>query len=132
MKNLFVIALSLFSLQVFAHDHHTKNYCSQAAQPVCAHLGYNGEFTSEAAGEFVFHVVSAGADRMKDLTIDLWMDMGDGHGHGSAPVTITQFGPGKYKVSDAWFVMPGQWLVRSTFTIDGVAHEIAIPLNIQR
>ncbi len=49
----------------------------------------------------------------QDLKIDLWMSMG-GHGHGSAPVKIVKQNNGVYYVSEAYFVMPGQWQIRIT------------------
>ena len=36
----------------------------------------------------------------------LWMTS---MGHGSSPVTVEPIGPGKYRVKDVFFIMPGPW-----------------------
>jgi hypothetical protein len=93
-------------------------------------LGYNEEFATDKAYTFVWHMISADAKDIKDLKLDLWMDMGNGHGHGSAPLQWTQFGPGKFNVSNAYFLMQGAWQVRAQFSLRGQLHQLVIPVQI--
>lgn len=41
-----------------------------------------------------------------DLEVELWMPS---MGHGSAPVEITKESSGRFKVTRAYFIMPGDW-----------------------
>ncbi|MFV8257882.1 serine protease spb1 [Bdellovibrio bacteriovorus] len=45
------------------------------------------------------------------LKVDLWMNMGH-HGHGTSPVKIEKQEVGTFLISEAYFVMPGKWLIR--------------------
>lgn len=127
-----IMVLGLMSFPALAHDHHTKSFCVAEGTDICAHLGYNEEFTTEKAYSFVWHMTSLDSKDIKDLKLDLWMDMGHGHGHGSAPLEWAQFGPGKYSVSNAYFVMTGEWQVRAEFTLRGQSHQLIIPVQIQK
>lgn len=128
-----VFALILtFSALANAHNYHTKNYCSNYDQTICAHIGYDEEFSTQKEAEFMVDVVSPKAERMKNIQIELWMDMGSGHGHGSAPVQWTDEGSGKYHVTNAYFVMAGEWQIKVAFDIEGVAQEIIIPVPVQQ
>ncbi len=111
------------------HDH-TENVCVQGNVKVCAHLKFLSKIDSSNEGQFMAHILAPGNQEVQNLKIDLWMDMGAGHGHGSAPVDVQSLGKNKFKVTNAWFVMMGQWLVRLNFTIGQDAYEIHIPVNV--
>ena len=130
MKKVLFVALLSLGIMAHADDDHTPNYCSAVQTNVCAHLGHMTALNTRDEVQFVAHVMTPNDQQISDLKIDLWMDMG-GHGHGSSPVTITQFGPNKYKVSEAYFVMTGTWLVRLTFNFNGQKQQINIPLQVQ-
>lgn len=136
---LFAIAITAAALAAFApitakaHSYHTPQVCSATSADLCAHLGFKAEPNSTDATEFMLHFMpAAGVDakEIKNVTVKLWMDMG-GHGHGSSPVTITQGDDVHYAVSDAYFVMPGEWQVKVGFDYLGTAHEIVIPVEVK-
>jgi len=44
-----------------------------------------------------------------ELSVFLWMPS---MGHGSSPVNIEEIRPGKFKVSQIYFIMPGSWEIK--------------------
>ena len=133
-----MLKLLLGSLLVFsfssvssAHDH-SAEVCSEKNSKVCVHLGIHEELTSEKEGQFIIHAMPADGGVIQNLQADLWMDMGSGHGHGSAPLTITQSKPNIYFVTNAWFIMMGEWQVRMQFELNGETHQIIIPVYIKK
>ena len=131
MKLLLAAMIGIFGFMATASaDEHSENVCSSQDQTVCAHVGFHwGVPTTKAEGKFVFHATPASGE-ISDLKIDLWMDMGNGHGHGSAPVALKKMGKNQYAVSNAYFVMPGAWLIRADFKIGNDSFQLDIPLTI--
>lgn len=62
-----------------------------------------------------------------ELKIDLWMYMGHHGGHGSAPVKITRESQGIYRVTEAYFIMPGRWNMR--FWVNGEKRELIVDVK---
>lgn len=129
LASLFVIGFSA-QAQHAQDDDHTPNYCSAVQTNVCAHLGHMTALNTTDEAQFVAHLLTPSDVQVSDLKIELWMDMG-GHGHPGAPVTVTQFGVNKYKVTEAYFSMSGTWLVRLNFSFNGQKQQISIPLTIK-
>ncbi len=129
---LFVLSVSLFSVFAQAHNFHSENFCSETDANVCAHIGYNEEFTAEKYYEFVLHSTAPNADKIENLSIELWMDMGNGHGHGSVPVQFSKFGPGLFKVTQVYFIMMGEWQIKVNFDLEGKNHQLIIPVQINK
>ncbi len=122
-----LVLLVLVGMSAFASDDHSENVCSTVNQYVCGHIGHMTGMNSETEAQFVTHLEIPNEVQVTDLTVKLWMpDMG----HGSSPVTVTQFGVNKYKVTQAFFIMPGNWEVRVAFKLEGVAHALHIPVVI--
>jgi YtkA-like len=123
-----LVLLVLVGVSAFADDgNHSANVCSTQNQNVCGHIGHMTGMKSDSEAQFVTHLEIPNNVQVTDLTVKLWMpDMG----HGSWPVTITQFGVNKYKITQAYFIMPGSWEVRVAFKLEGVAHELHIPVEI--
>lgn len=131
MKLLVSAIFGFFALiaTVQAEDH-SAMVCAANDNTVCAHVGYHwGLPTSTAEAKFVFHATPKTGE-ISDLKIDLWMDMGGGHGHGSAPVVMAKMDANKYQISNAFFVMPGTWLVRADFNIGNEAFHLDIPVDV--
>lgn len=134
MKALIFSLTLLFGSVSFAQSHdHSETVCSANFSDVCLHLGIHQKLNTSDAGTFVVHflVDENQAANIQNLNVTLWMDMGGGHGHGSAPVKVTPKGPGKYLVTEAYFVMEGEWLVKIGFDYQGTRQEISIPLIIE-
>ncbi len=130
MKFLLITALASFvSLTTYAQQHdseHSAEVCSAVDTSICAHIGHMKDLAPSKLGSFVVHVT--GPLETANMTVLLWMPS---MGHGSSPVTVTQFDVNKYNITKAAFVMKGDWLVRLAFTTEGVAHQIDIPLDIK-
>lgn len=130
LKSLLVSAALMLSLPAFADDHghtHTPNVCSTKNPDVCAHLGLYGTLKSSVANQFIVDIMTPNAAPFQNLKVVLWMpDMG----HGSSPVTMQDIGNNHYLVTDAWFIMPGQWTVKLNFDFGGENLDIEIPLEI--
>lgn len=128
-KSLFVSAALLLSLSAFAEgDHsHTENVCSTKNPDVCAHLGLHSALKSTEAGRFIVDIMTPNGAPYTNLKVVLWMPDMD---HGSSPVTLKEMGNNKYLATDAWFIMPGTWLVKLNFDFAGENLDIDIPLEI--
>lgn len=126
-SSLMFVAVLAISQISSAHKFKTEDYCSTTERSVCAHLGYNSEFTTSAAAKFMFHATGEKAPLMENVQIYLWMPEMD---HGSSAPTVEFVGKEHYLVSEAYFLMTGLWEVRADFTVEGVSHQIKIPLNI--
>ena len=64
-----------------------------------------------------------------DMSALLWMPS---MGHGSAPVQITRLSATQFKISNVYFIMPGDWEVRLTLkrsgqTVDQAALVLMVP-----
>lgn len=130
MARLSLVALVLLvftGLAAFAEDDHSANVCSIQNAQVCGHIGHMTGMKSDSEAQFVAHLEIPGDVQVSSLTVKLWMPE---MGHGSSPVTVTQFGVNKYRVTEAYFIMPGQWEVQVKFTLDGVQHQLNIPVMI--
>ena len=112
---------------------HTPDYCSIANIKSCAHLRFDKFPTTSEEGEFIVHITPANPGTLvTDLTVKLWMDMGNGHGHSSAPVEITPMDEANhFQVQNAWFVMRGTWNVIITYKEAGILQSLMIPLQIK-
>lgn len=75
----------------------------------------------------MFHAMTPAQAQITDLKLVLWMPT---HNHGSSPVDVNQVGVNKYHVTNAFFVMPGEWIVRATFEVAGKSHKLEIPVLI--
>ncbi len=148
MKNLFAITLISFLVGIsftgsaFAHEGGhpapspsapgtSDSICSPEDPDVCAHVHFLSPVNTSQEASLIFHVENEPGLEVKDLKLDVWMDMGNGHGHSSAPVDFVVDSFNHYKVTNIWFVMPGQWFVRSSFTLGGNSFQINIPVLVQ-
>ncbi|MFN7729499.1 MAG: hypothetical protein ACK5P7_10120 [Bdellovibrio sp.] len=115
-----------------AHEFHTDEFCSQMTADLCVHIGYDKGPVSTEASQFMVHFTATTTDlaALDHVALELWMDMGNGHGHGSAPVQIRRLNNDHFLATEAWFVMPGTWQVRINFTHNGVKDQIVIPMQV--
>ena len=130
MKSFIFVVGLLIANFAFAEGDHSEDVCSSVNPAVCAHLGHMTKVSTSEEVRFVAHVMTPQNAAITNFKLDLWMDMG-GHGHGSSPVKITPFAVNKYRITDAYFVMAGRWLVRMTFDFEGQAHSIQIPVIVE-
>lgn len=148
MKSIYFLILSVFCLlssPVLAHNQNhpvpqpgspqlttPDEVCSTQLADLCAHVHFAKTPDSLTESSFIFHVETPNAEDIENLTLDLWMEMGSGHGHGSAPVVFEKVAKNKFKVTNAWFVMMGAWQIRSSFSINQNPYKIIIPVNIYK
>ncbi|WP_413294373.1 FixH family protein [Bdellovibrio sp. HCB185ZH] len=105
--------------------------CSQTVESLCAQLLYKTDVTASTEGQFQVLVQGFDGAPLQNFKVDLWMNMGH-HGHGSSPVDIVENANGVYLVTNAWFVMPGQWNVRIDFNLNGQAQHLEIPVWVSK
>lgn len=139
VKLFFAFCVMLLTNMAIANDLleggiHTPTICSAAAINDCAHLRFDENPTSTKESVFLVHLMPADQNtNFTDINVLLWMDMGNGHGHGSAPVEISATEENNhFVVSNAWFVMMGQWQVIVTFKDKGIDQKIIIPVNVNQ
>ena len=132
LKNVIFVAAMMLSFVAMAHDgDHSPDVCSALNPKVCAHLGHMTKLNSTDEVQFVAHVETPQNKAITNLKLDLWMQMGH-HGHGSSPVKLTQLTTNKYRVTEAYFVMTGTWLVRLSFQFENQTHNIQIPVVVEQ
>lgn len=80
----------------------------------CVDLIWDTKPTKDTKGSFyveVFHPEDRShfIDLQNDLEVVLWMPS---MGHGSSPVTVEKTAPGQYRVTNVFFIMPGDWEIQ--------------------
>jgi len=135
MKLMTLIFCLMFLNISFSGEHeggfHTANFCTLSK--TCSHLRFDEYPTTAKMSEFLIHILpSTSSSVIDNLTAKLWMDMGNGHGHGSAPLAITTGEEeNHFAVTNAWFVMAGPWQVIVNFKENGINQQIIIPIDIK-
>lgn len=132
MKQVLISLVLFFGIvqtTMAAHDH-SAEVCSTLNAALCLHLGFHSPVTTEAASEFMVHFTSdaQALAAITNLNVELWMPS---MGHGSSPVVVTKRNDAFYKVTEAWFVMSGDWEVRVSFMNNGVADQIIVPVTVK-
>lgn len=129
---IFAILLGMGSW-AFAHENHTEEVCHPSHQQLCVHLGYDQAPQLEEEFQFVAHVVAPAnvLAQVRGVKVDLWMDMGSGHGHGSAPVSVQRLNTDHFLVKEAFFVMPGVWLVRVNVIVGQKTYNFSFPFEVK-
>lgn len=61
--------------------------------------------------------------------VSLWMEMESGKGHGSEKLKIVQEGS-SYIISNAWFMMMGDWQLKTKLSFNGKTELISFPICI--
>ena len=135
MKNLFLTSLLLLS--ACARPDYINpsviNGAQNSAHQSCtlnlAQIGLRASLTwtqgpvSPTESEFILKFWNAETstengpyeDPTSVLSVVLWMPS---MGHGSSPVTIEKLEPGVYRIRRVYFIMPGEWEIR-TFLKNG-------------
>lgn len=131
MKSILLTLTALFSLGAHAHEFHTPNYCHPEVKNFCAHIGYHAEPKVNEAFEFVIDIVATpeALDEVQAVQVDLIMPE---MGHGSAPVKIERLDQKHFQVTDAYFTMSGNWLVKvEVMTKAGGSMLLEIPFPVK-
>jgi hypothetical protein len=130
MKSVLLTLISFFTVQVQAHEFHTPNYCSTQVKNFCAHIGYSSQPEVNKAFEFVVDLVATPdmLAQVKTANVALFMTE---MGHGTAPVKVERLDLKHFQVSEAYFVMEGQWSVNVEVVTDRGTVLIQIPFEIK-
>lgn len=141
MKKLMLLAFLMISTVALAHidEKHgggltTKRFCTDASKTVCAHAHFHKYPSSLEESQFTLHIeFDDESIVVNEAFVDLWMDMGNDHGHGSAPLSIDPSEEvNHFEISNGWFVMQGEWLIRVKFKVDQKDMMIQIPVVIKK
>lgn len=126
IKSLVFFTTLLVSSFSWAQEAH----CLEQGSQICASLEFLSPLSPDTEGIFLVKFEGLKDEQIRDMKMELWMDMGHGHGHGSAPLEIEQLAPDRFKVSNAWFVMRGDWVLRTYFYVDSKPQGIIFPIHI--
>ncbi|KHD89589.1 MAG: hypothetical protein OM95_02325 [Bdellovibrio sp. ArHS] len=88
---------------------------------ILAKISWENTPNSEQANAFILNL-SAPSDQFNELAVSLWMPS---MGHGSIPVKIEKINPTQYRITDVYFLMPGDWDIRFTLKNNGVVIDSA-------
>lgn len=85
-----------------------------AQTKACVDLIWEKKPTNDEMGTFVLEIYNPDdrgqfVDLQSNLEVVLWMPS---MGHGSSPVTVEKVAPGQYRVSQVFFIMPGDWEIQ--------------------
>lgn len=107
----------------------TSPVCSVLNPNICTSIWFQSFVSTKAPAQFILKINGANVT-LNQIKIDLWMEMSPGHGHGSAPLTYTEIMPNTFQVTNAYFVMTGNWKIRLHLT-DGVKTEtLEVPIYV--
>ena len=100
---------------------------------LCANLDFKNGISRKTDSEFHFQIVDRKGQiqNVEELSIVLWMIMKNGHEHGSDEVKIKQIEK-KYSVSNVWFLMVGEWLLKINFKHQGKVYKTNIPVCVSK
>lgn len=135
MKALIWAASMLLSLSAFAAatsphaGDKSSVVCAADNAQTCVQLQFLADVNSSDESSFVVNVTTPNNAEIYNLKVDLWMKMGS-HGHGSAPVEIENASANVAKISNAWFVMAGPWLIRVDFDLNGQHQHLEVPVYV--
>lgn len=135
MKNLVLTSLFLLSAcarpdyvnpsELHGAQNSVNHSCALnlAQSGLCASLTWTQGPVSPAESEFILKFWNAAyssengpyVDPTNNLSVVLWMPS---MGHGSSPVTIEKLESGVFRVRRVYFIMPGEWEIR-TFLKNG-------------
>lgn len=123
------IVFAVGSSKAHAHTHHSANICSATAPEICAHVGYDTINTSNAAS-LMLHFMPKSVDPalVTNVKVSLWMP---NMGHGTKPVRINRLDSAHIEVTDAYFIMTGNWDIRVDFDYAQGTHQIVIPIEVK-
>ncbi len=124
MKILIVLVLTLsfvFS-QAYADDLKVRA-CSQKTK-VCSSFEADKAFSSLQEARFKLFLESQNGQEPQLVKVDLWMAS---MGHGSSPLSVSKVAPGHYDVTEAFFIMVGDWQVRVKYKMGAVEETLILP-----
>jgi hypothetical protein len=133
MKSLILaFVLAFVGFTTAQAEDHSAGVCVEDTA-LCLHLGFHQKPVVNAESKFMVHflVQPDVAAQISNVAVELWMDMGNGHGHGSAPVEVKKMNETHYLASKAYFLMEGEWIVRVTFDYLGESKLIEVPYIIE-
>lgn len=114
-----LLVLVIFFMFMMQHVYSSVNCKNESSNNVCVSLNFTSKISRKADSQFLISFSDkAGKSLSLDQNpkIDLWMVMKSGHGHGSEALKIVKI-KNKYMVSNVWFLMLGEWKVRTSFSI---------------
>ena len=130
LKVLFVLLPLNFS---YANSSISSSCQFEINKDLCINLDFKNGISRKTDSVFDIQIVdSKGQNKeVKELGIVLWMVMKNGHEHGSDEVKIKPSGK-KYSVSNVWFLMVGEWLLKVKFKHQGKLYKTDIPVCVSK
>lgn len=130
MKSVLLILIGIFALSAQAHEFHTPNYCNAQIKNFCAHIGYSAQPEINKPFEFVVDIVASpeALAQVQSANVELFMPE---MGHGSAPVKVDRLDQKHFQVSEAYFIMEGDWQVKVEVVTTSGKIQIDIPFNVK-
>lgn len=121
-----VIGLLNLSFISISQAHSEQNCVSK---DLCLQINFESQPNSKDESVFDIQFSGANSEAVDQVAVDLWMPMGSG-GHSSAPVDLVKIGNSVFQVSNAWFVMKGEWLIRIQFKNQNNQYQWNYPIQI--
>lgn len=127
-----ILSLILSSTAFAATTHNEVVVCDSVNTSACVQIHFLTDLASNVEGKFEVLILNEPTDVIENFKADLWMQMNPNHGHGSAPLKITSTDPTEYLVTNARFVMKGQWQIRFEFTKNGQTYKLIHLVQISK
>lgn len=124
MKNAILLVFALFAFNAQALQ--SPTFCHTQIKNLCANISYNGYPVTGEAFEFVVDLAGDTAS-VTGIKAELWMPS---MGHGSAPVRIERLSANQFLVTEAYFVMDGDWVVNVEVLTTAGSLKFAVPFSL--
>lgn len=105
----------------------------EISKDLCVNFDFKNGISRKTDSEFEIQITDKKGQNKKveELNIVLWMIMKNGHEHGSDTVKIKENGK-KFSVSNVWFLMVGEWLLKIDFKHQGKPYKTNIPVCVSK
>ena len=127
MKNAILLVFALCSInQAQAEGFKSPTYCHTELKNLCASISYEAKPVMGEAFEFVVDL-AGDASTVSGIKAELWMPS---MGHGSAPVRVERVNANQFLVTEAYFVMGGDWVVNVEVLTSAGGLKFAVPFDL--
>lgn len=105
--------------------------CQFKLDDLCVVVNFENGISRKNDSPFFISFSKNGSPVLNKPELKLWMVMKNGHGHGSEELKIEPVDK-KFKVSNAWFMMMGQWSIKGSVQVNSKTYKFSLPICVGR
>ncbi len=137
MRNLLILffitwACCFISLAEAKYDKfNSDSKCQFKQDDLCIVVKFENGISRKNDSPFEIKFTEKNKAVLNKPELKLWMVMKNGHGHGSETLTI-KASDKKFAVSNAWFMMMGQWSIVGSIKAERKLYNFSLPICVGR